>query len=315
MGSIIREERSKHVGEILQHQWEQNYLANRKEIQKQESMRPVFMRSTGNPALVVGAGPSLGRNIRDIDPNLYTIIAVDKVVPKLVEWEIYPDYIVALNSVPTDVEKWIAPANGESCLVMPCVIEPEAYAHWDGPTLFINSEVSTKIHYRVEAECGYPPLVIGSNAGTFAYFMAMYLGHNPIAYCGMDFSFLTRKEVMDKYITGYEDFFADTWRGPYPESTIFSHKVGVPDKRPVYGPYSIIEMTDHNGDVRFLDIGWLNMAETFQEVIKAHREMYDIETYACTEGGINYSQYVHDKTLKEFNAICANLMESLTNEG
>lgn len=287
MGNIIRQQRNAVIGAMLQRQWEQNYLANRKEIQKHQPMMPVYNRNTDIPALVVGAGPSLKRNIGDIESGFYTVIAVDKAVPKLIDAGVSIDYIVALNSVPTDVEKWIAPANKHNAdefttLVMPCTVDPETYAYWDGPKMFINAEVGTGIHMRVEAECQYLPLVIGSNAGAFAYFMAMYLGHNPIAMCGMDFSFLTRKEVMDKYIMDYRPDIS-------------------PIKDPVYGPYSLVEMTDINGAVRFLDIGWLDMAETFQEIIKTHRQMYDIETYNCTEGGINYSDYVHATTLKEFN--------------
>ena len=263
-------------------------------------MEPVFNRRTDRPALVVGAGPSLQRNIDDIEPPLYTVVAVDKVVPKLIDKRIAIDYIVALNSVPTDIEKWLKPANDGNLdefttLVVPCTVDPAAYAHWAGPLTFINAEVGTGIHQRIESECGYPPIVIGSNAGVFAYFMAMYLGHNPIGYCGMDFSFETRQEVLNKYVlTGMRDMDPafGGWSPQIPEN------------------YSFIEMTDRNGDVRFLDLGWLDMAETFQEIIKAHREMFDIETYNCTEGGINYSQYVHDIPLKEFNQLCANHMGS-----
>jgi hypothetical protein len=278
MGKIVREERNQRVGDILHRQWEQNYVANRKMIQRLQPITPMFRRSTDRPALVVGAGPSLDRNIGDIEPMFYDIVAVDKVVPKLVQNCILPDYVVALNSVPTDVEKWLKPLNDvefddrpNPTLVMPCTIHPEAYAHWGGEIRFINSEVSTGIHQRIKSECGYMPLVVGSNAGTFAYFLAMYLGYNPIAYCGIDFSFLSREEVLRTH--------------DYPTN------------------YNVIEMTDINGDVRFLDIGWLDMAETFQEVIKAHRQMYNIETFACTEGGICYSQYVNVRTLKEFNAL------------
>jgi hypothetical protein len=155
---------------------------------------------------------------------------------------------------------------------MPCTVDPATYSHWKGSKVFINSNVSTNIHERIQAETGYPPLGVGANAGTFGLQMAYYLGHNPVAYCGMDFSFLTREEVLK--------------RQDYPTN------------------YNIIEMTDRNGEVRFLDIGWLSMAEAFQDAVQSYRQMFGIETYACTEGGVNYSQHVHDMSLKEFDQLC-----------
>jgi len=270
----IRLERNARVGAMLKETWERNYLQNRPEIRKLAPLLPRFNRVADKPVLVVGAGPSLNKNITDIDPELYDIIAVDKVVPKLVHEGIYPNYIVALNSVPTDVEDWIRPARGRSTLVMPCTVDPATYAHWRGSKLFINSDVVTNIQERIQAETGYPPLGVGANAGTFGLQMAYYLGYNPVAYAGMDFSFLTREDVLR--------------RQDYPTN------------------YNVIEMTDRNGDVRFLDIGWLSMAEAFQDSVRSYRQMFGIGTHNCTEGGVNYSQHVHDTSLKEFDQLCEN---------
>jgi hypothetical protein len=273
MGRTIRQERNVRVAERLKETWEKNYLANRPLIRKLAPLQPKLNRTPDLPALVVGAGPSLNNNIGDIDQYLYDIIAVDKVVPRLVANGIVPDYIVALNSVPTDVKKWIDCADEpDVTLVMPCTVDPATYEDWvGGEMMFINCPLDTGISMRNTSECNYPSLGIGSNAGTFGWFMALYLGHNPIAYCGIDFSFLTKEEVLRTH--------------DYPTN------------------YNIIEMTDRNGDVRYLDIGWLDMAESFQDSVRLYRELGNIETYNVTEGGINYSQYVHDKTLKEFNQL------------
>lgn len=275
MGRMIREERNARVAERLKKTWEYNYIANRPAIRKLQPLQPKFNRKTDLPALVVGAGPSLKKNIDDIDAALYDVIAVDKVVPRLLDAGVRIDYIVALNSEPTDVRKWLYHADDpDVTLVMPCTVDPATYEDWmGGDVLFINCDLGTGIHNRILSETGYPVLNIGSNAGTFGYFLALYLGHNPIAYCGIDFSFLKKEDVLKTH--------------DYPTN------------------YNFIEMTDRNGDVRYLDIGWLDMAESFQDSVRLFRQQAGIETYNVTEGGINYSQYVYDETLKDFNRKCA----------
>lgn len=261
------------IGEQLRDQWEKNYLKNKPRI-KQVIEEQVFTPSVAKPsdlrpALCVGAGPSLNKNIDQIDPFLYEIVACDKTVPRLWDKKMFPQYIVALNSVPTDVRKWLEPAVNKSKLVVPCVVWPETLDGWDDEhILFINSENATGIHERIEAELGIPRLVIGSNAGTFAYIVACYSFHNPVAYVGMDFSFTSRAAVIDRQ-----------------------------DPR----RYTLVEMTDSNGDVRYLDIGWLDMADAFQTWVKFFQEWGGISTVNCTEGGINYSQYTEQMTLMQFN--------------
>lgn len=221
------------------------------------------------PALCVGAGPSLQKNIGDIDARLYDLISCDKVVPKLAEIGITPTYIVALNSAPTPVREWLAPALNKCKLVVPCVVHPTTIEGWkDENIIWINNMVVTMLHETIEAELKMPPLVIGSNAGTFAYLIATYTFHNPISYSGLDFSFTSKRAVLDRQ-----------------------------DAR----KYNYIEMTDVNGDARWLDLGWWDMAQAFQDWVRFYAEMFGTRTVNCTEGGINYSSYTDQMSLKEFN--------------
>jgi hypothetical protein len=103
--------------------------------------------------------------------------------------------------------------------------------------------------------------------------MCGHWGANPIAYIGLDFSFLTRNEIMLRY-----------------DAEEYDPKA-----------YNVLEMTDINGDIRFLDLGWFDMAEAFQERVRAMQDWYGTTTVNCTEGGINYSDSVRAMTLKEFN--------------
>lgn len=274
---LLREQRSEIVSSILKEQWEKNYLANKRWILGRDD--PMRDATEGRyppqgPCLVIGAGPSVMKNLANIDRSLYTIIACDKITPKLIARGIVPDFICALNAAHTDVKEWLKPANMQGVdLIVPCGVNPEAYEDWNGGLLFVNAVTSSGLHERVKAECGYRDVVIGSNAGTFTYTMAVFLGYNPIAYMGLDFSFLTKEQVLAKYAFNEYD----------PPS------------------YNVLEMTDINGDVRWLDLGWFDMAQAFQEKVRDYAQFFGIRTINCTEGGINYSPYCGSMTLKTFN--------------
>lgn len=270
---LLREQRSLQVAEILGEIWEQNYVRNKSRIKSSRQEPPEV---NGDPLLVIGAGPSLEKNLGLIDPNLYNIAACDKVCPRLAKLGITPDLIFALNSEPTNVEKWIEPFNDSLAeLVVPCGVHPDTYSKWNGAIRFINAVTSTGLHHRVSHETGLMPVSIGSNVGTFAYTMCGHWGANPIAYIGLDFSFLTRNEIMLRY-----------------DAEEYDPKA-----------YNVLEMTDINGDIRFLDLGWFDMAEAFQERVRAMQDWYGTTTVNCTEGGINYSDSVRAMTLKEFNDV------------
>lgn len=275
------------VNSLLREQWEQNYLANKRWIvARDDAMRNAVegRYEKQGPALVVGAGPSISKNISDIDDSLYIIYACDKMVPRLAERGIMPNTICALNAAKTDVRKWIEPANKRGTrLIVPCGVHPETYEGWEGELIFINAVTPSGLHERVKNECSYRDVIIGSNVGTFCYTMAVYFGHNPIAYAGLDFCFAQREDVMNKYQGG-------KW-------------------------YNIIEIADINGNTRWLDLAWWDMAGAFQEKARDYQQFYGVRTINCTEGGINYTQYVGKMELKEFNLMIKEGRDEVSDNG
>jgi hypothetical protein len=267
---LLREQRRAMVGKYLKKQWEENYLANKGVVKEEEWLSPSYAKPQDfRPALCVGAGPSLGKNLDKIDPKLYDVVACDKISGLLVDIGVMPKYIVALNAAPTSVRQWIEKANKKDVtLVMPIGVHPSTYEGWVGERIFINAVTSTSLHERVAAEMSQPSLTIGSNAGTFAYLLACMTMHNPIGFIGMDFSFTSRSAVLDKQDARH---------------------------------YNLIEMSDINGETRYLNLGWMDMAEAFQEACMMHAQWFGIETFNCTEGGINYSQWVSQVPLVDFN--------------
>jgi hypothetical protein len=120
--------------------------------------------------------------------------------------------------------------------------------------------------------------------------MAATIGLDPIGYIGLDFSYLTREEVMKRFVVRYEE---------QPHGQYYT---GEPIKKPIFSKeYNILEMGGIDGETRWLDLGWFDMAQAFQEHCRDMRDFRRIRTVNCTEGGINASKYVEIMTLKEFN--------------
>ena len=296
---MMRDQRSKLVGQVLKATWEKNYEVNKAFIQQTPPFMQTVAKATDcRPCVAVGAGPSRIKNINNLESELYDIIACDKVTPELMNLGITPTYIVALNAAQTDVRKWLEPAVNKSILVMPCGVHPETYEGWRPELVrFINNSLATELNLRIESELGLPTYVIGSNAGTFSYLLGVYTLHNPVAYIGMDFSFKTRGEVMKKY--GEMECSMITVDGDHPELTTEQHWI-IPFPKE---KYNIVEMTDlwKGEEVRYTDLGWWDMVLAFQEWVKVYNEYWGIRTINCTEGGVNYSQYVESMSLQEFN--------------
>jgi len=304
---IFREERSEAVAQQLAAVWERNYLANKRWVVMAEDIDVLEKRTKeGKPkaGLVVGAGPSLKKNLKDIDPSLYRIICCEKISSKLVDMGIIPEFVVALNAEPTDVRKWLeAVSRPGVTLIVPCGVDPEAIKGWKGHIQWVNAITPTGLHERVahETHGALQPMAIGSNAGTFGYVVAAEgFRLDPVAYIGLDFSFLTREEVTKRFIVGYYD----NLKVDQARLKELGIEPPVTKEGPLYSKeYNVLEMGDINGETRWLDLGWFDMAQAFQERVRRMQDWYDTRTVNCTEGGINASKYVDVMTLAEFNKL------------
>lgn len=273
--NLFRQQMQEVVVEVLRDIWEDNYSQNKKTIIKSSNF-PSRKGQIDKAALCIGAGPSFELNLQFIQPEFYDIVACDKVVPTLADKGIIPKYIVALNAQHTEVQDWLEPmydlCNRENAchpaLVMPIGVYPSTYKSWSGELIFVNAMLPTYLHQRVKRELHMEPIIIGSNSGTFAYRTAFMFGYNPIGFIGMDFSFLTREEIMAR-----QD----------------------PDN------YNIVEISDYMGAIRYTTLGWFDMAQAFQEFVTEARHLAGVTTVNCCEGGINLSESCHSMSLEDFN--------------
>lgn len=235
--------------QILEQIWKKNIAENLKKVQ--DRIIPIANAHYGKPAVVIGAGPSLAKNsgiLTKLKAETITICC-DKSVSRI---PITPTYIVALNSQHTDVQKWIAPANGKSTLIMPFSANPETSENWKSQIRWVNLNLPISETEAVK-KMGYPPLTGGSNTGVFSYLLAVEFGCTPVVLLGMDYSFKTRKEV------------------EYPGEK-----------------YLIWEGTDINGEVRYGTWDWYDSYVAFCEYAEKASQRRGTVTINSTEGGFLY---------------------------
>jgi hypothetical protein len=86
--------------------WARNIVHNEKKIRRGKNIRPLFKKMRGLPAIIVGTGPSLDKNIKLLPEvkNKALIIAVDSATKPIIDLGIIPDMIFIADSKERVVE-------------------------------------------------------------------------------------------------------------------------------------------------------------------------------------------------------------------
>lgn len=117
---------------ILTMNTRQNLLMNISNYVWQSGLRPLENKLKGQPAIIVSAGPSLEKNIDQLDGYNGCIIAVGTIYKELRRRGITPDFVVSLDYHPIS-GRYLADAPTDGTML---VAEPkmsyEALAQWEG---------------------------------------------------------------------------------------------------------------------------------------------------------------------------------------
>ncbi|MBU0987419.1 MAG: DUF115 domain-containing protein [Proteobacteria bacterium] len=149
------------------------------------SFRNLF---TGKPAIVVGAGPSLNKNIVRLKEASAKalIVCVDAALKPLLKAGIRPHFVTTTERTKGVVDFYTNLAGLEDIFYIFCAIgHPSLYHIYKGPKIIATryQEFSDWLELDPGALSG-SPLV-----GNFAFNIAEYLGCNPIIMVGQDLSF------------------------------------------------------------------------------------------------------------------------------
>lgn len=187
--------------------WQSNFNANRQAISRNQGIRPLRGKFRDIPVILIGAGPSLDRNIEflHIAADKSVLIASDAVLRPLLKEGISPSFVVCLDPQP-EISKFFQGLNTHPFnLIAPTIIHPRVLSIWEGKVIFYNKfapdiPVLTKIQ---ELEKQIWPLTPGGSVLSIGYDLAFQIGGNPIIFTGQDLSFPEGKGYTNSTI--YED--------------------------------------------------------------------------------------------------------------
>ena len=177
--------------------WQQNFHANRNAIEKNPGVIALKNKFRNLPCIVVGAGPSLDKNICFLRraQNKAVIISCDAALKPLMGQGIVPNFVVCLDPQ-EDISRFLVnvPHKGIT-LVVPSIVHPHVLELWEGEILFYN-KFAPDIPTLSEIQKMVPHIGILTPGGTVlsvTYDLAFQAGGTPIIFVGQDLSYPKKK--------------------------------------------------------------------------------------------------------------------------
>ena len=173
--------------------WQRNFLRNQEVIQKNPGVIALKNRFRDIPCIVVGAGPSLDKNIRYLRKacERAVILCCDAALKPLLSHGIVPNFVLVLDPQ-EEIARFLSnvPQKGIT-LVVPTIVHPNILELWKEQILFFN-KFAPDIPTLVEIQKMVPQIGILTPGGTVlsvTYDLAFQAGCNPILFAGQDLSY------------------------------------------------------------------------------------------------------------------------------
>jgi hypothetical protein len=156
------------------------------------------------PCVVVGIGPSLDDNIKDLHnaQSCAIIIATDAALRPLLRHGIQPDLVVNYDARDEQKTMWETIDTSKSVLLANSVTSPKTIDAWKGGLIFFNmmqadDEFATNILPSIYPHIGQLPNM--GTVGNGAVFLAWQMGCKPIMLVGMDLCYKAEEPGKWKY--------------------------------------------------------------------------------------------------------------------
>lgn len=209
------EAKRKNAGRYLE-----NTLRNAEAICREGDAAALKALFTGVPALVVGAGPSLDRNLADIVRycDRVVIIAADTSLRPLLAADVEPDLVVATDPTETNARHLNdLPACVRTHLVAEGSVDPESLPPFEGRTFFFRIADHHPWPWLRQAGHDRAHLRAWGSVLTTAFDLALTMGCEPIVFAGADLAFTDGRPYARG--TTYEEVWrrAEMWGQPLAE--------------------------------------------------------------------------------------------------
>jgi SAM-dependent methyltransferase len=236
------EARKKNAGRYLQ-----NTLRNAGAIAREADAADLKNLFAGVPALVVGAGPSLDRNIPDIARyrDRVVVITADTALRPLLSAGIEPDLVVATDPTETNARHLNdLPPCPRTHLVAEGSVDPESLPPFEGRTFFFRVADHHPWPWLRQAGHDRVRLRAWGSVLTTAFDLALEMGCGPIVFAGADLAFTGGRPYARG--TTYEEVWRHAEMGGQPIADCWSAAIaGWPDTREIGVTGDIVRTAPH----------------------------------------------------------------------
>jgi hypothetical protein len=168
-----------------------NMVRNAPAAMELPGIKELFGVFDGVPAIVVSAGPSLGKNVRELThaKGRAVIIAVDTALRVLLEHGIRPDLVVSIDFGSNNVRCFERLDTSALRLVVDSEVYPSILEAFEGPCFY--AEIANKSASRWLSRALGPRggLDKGLSVAHTAFLLALEMGCRPVALVGQDLAY------------------------------------------------------------------------------------------------------------------------------
>lgn len=229
------------------------------------------------PAFVIGAGPSLDRNIDRLSEigDRGIIIAADTVLKPLLSRGVHPHIVVTTDPTVLNAHHFEGIGDlGETILVFSPSVNYRIPKQWKGTKIVIPLQASRLLNLFPQVKREANPLRTGVNVGQTCFNLAHYMECSPIVLVGLDFSFPVEGGFTHASGTALKRKIYATDSPEKMRVELLDELRSLEEFEPVYIPGNTVEKVATN---KF----WLNYLRSMeQEIAKTGKPVYN-----CTEGG------------------------------
>ncbi|MGG3887916.1 motility associated factor glycosyltransferase family protein [Metabacillus fastidiosus] len=188
-----------------------NNLENLEWLQKSKDTAQLKDKFKGKPAIIVSAGPSLNKNIRELKRAKYNaiIIAVDTIVNRLLIEGIIPDFVCSVERT-HEVYEYFYKDKGipeDVTLVGPPLLDSRIFKEFQGSLILpMRNGVAEYKWLHNFLKLGKDSFIeMGSSCAHVAFGLAMHFGASPIILVGQDLAYGSTEEETHAIGTIYDN--------------------------------------------------------------------------------------------------------------
>jgi hypothetical protein len=195
-----------------------NYINNWRHVFNGIDCKYFKDKYKGSPAIIVGAGPSLDKNIDCLDQakGKALIFTVDAAMHKLVEKKIIPDVVSSIERIELSTkfyEKGEIP--NDVIYVGPNVILGSILDKFK--RIIFTGRTGDALFNKFNENLGFSNLSVGLNVSHVLISFARFLGCYPVIFMGLDLAYTGGKTHTD----GFSNFFEKEVMDLYKNNTVF----------------------------------------------------------------------------------------------